>query len=221
MRWIDRGPEPDGVFGYAGRFTQGWIDYFENRVGGRPEDSYWREFRPALGGQSNNICWYCERKCYADAETGERAPTVDHFRPRSKFPALAYVWSNWVFSCRRCNEDNKGDGWPNQGYVDPCAEDVEERPERYLAYDAVTGEIIPKDGLAGDNRLKAVRTISDLGLNKLDVRSNRFYYTQRFIEDLSSLPVEDRQDFIAFFTEQPVEYAGVTRMVVERTPELF
>ena len=221
MRWIDRGPEPRGVTGYARRFTQGWIDYFENRVGWRPEDFYWREFRQTLGSRSKNICWYCERQCYASAESGGRAPTVDHFRPRSKFPALAYVWSNWVFSCRRCNEDNKGDGWPNQGYVDPCAEDVEERPERYLDYDAETGEIIPKDGLAGDNRLKAVRTINDLGLNKLDVRSNRFYHTRRFVSDLSSLPVEDRQDFIAFFTEQPVEYAGVTRMVVERAPELF
>ena len=58
-------------------------------------------------------------------------------------------------------------------------------------------------------------------MNKLDVRYYRFDHTQRFVSDLSSLPVEDRQDFIAFFTEQPVEYAGVTRMVVERTPELF
>ena len=221
MRWIDRGPEPDGVFGYAGRFTQGWIDYFENRAGGRPEDSYWRGFRPALGSQTNNICWYCERQCYAGAESGGRAPTVDHFRPISKFPALAYVWSNWVFSCRRCNEDYKGNQWPEQGYVDPCADDVGERPERYFDYDAETGEIIPKTGLIGDARQKAWHTIEDLGLNKLDVRYYRFDHTQRFIEDLRALPVRDRQDFANFFTEQSVEYAGVTRMVVERTPELF
>ena len=221
MRWVDRGPEPGGVAGYGSRFTQGWIDYFENRVGWRPEDYYWREFRQTLGSRSNNICWYCERQCYSNAHTGDRAPTVDHFRPRSKFPALAYVWSNWVFSCRRCNEDNKGNQWPEQGYVDPCADDVGERPERYFDYDAETGEIIPKTGLIGDARRKAWHTIEDLGLNKLDVRYYRFDHTQRFISDLSSLPVEDRQDFIALFTEQPVEYAGVTRMVVERAPELF
>ena len=197
------------------------LNIFQNRAGGRPDDSCWRGFRSALGSQTNNICWYCERQCYAGAESGGRAPTVDHFRPISKFPALAYVWSNWVFSCRRCNEDYKGNQWPEQGYVDPCADDVGERPERYFDYDAETGEIIPKTGLIGDARQKAWHTIEDLGLNKLDVRYYRFDHTQRFVSDLSSLPVEDRQDFIAFFTEQPVEYAGVTRMVVERTPELF
>ena len=182
MRWIDRGPEPGGVAGYASRFTQGWIDYFENRVGWRPEDYYWREFRQTLGSRSNNICWYCERQCYSNAHTGDRAPTVDHFRPRSKFPALAYVWSNWVFSCRRCNEDNKGNGWPELGYVDPALTMLGERPERYFDYDSETGEIIPKIGLTGDARQKAWHTIEDLGLNKLDVRYYRFDHTQRFIE---------------------------------------
>ena len=221
MRWVDRGPEPGGVAGYAGQFTQGWIDYFENAVGGRPEDSYWREFRPALGGRTNNICWYCERQCYANAESGGRAPTVDHFRPLSRFPALAYDWSNWVFSCRRCNVENKQDGWPEQGYVNPCAAVAAERPERYFGYDAKTGDIIPKGGLDGDARLKAMRTIDDLGLNNLDVRYYRFDYTQKFINDLRKLPMGDRQAFIAYITERSVEYAGAIGMVVEQEPELF
>ena len=221
MRWIDRGPEPGGVAGYATQFTQGWIDYFENAVGWRPEDFYWREFRQTLGSRSKNICWYCERQCYASAESGGRAPTVDHFRPLRMFSALAYVWSNWIFSCRRCNVDNKGGGWPGPGYVDPCAVAVAERPERYLDYDSATGEIIPKVGLTGDARQKAWHTIEDLGLNKLDVRYYRFDHTQRFMEDLLALPTDDRQDFIALFTEQFVEYGGVTRMAVEQSPELF
>ena len=217
MRWVDRGPEPDGVAGYAGRFTQGWIDYVENRVGPRPEDSHWREFRPALAGRSGGICWYCERQCSA----GDRAPTVDHFRPISRFPALAYEWSNWVFSCRRCNEDNKDNKWPETGYVDPCADVEAERPERYFDYDTATGEIIPKDGLARADRLKAVHTINDLGLNKLDVRYYRFAHTRRFIADLQTLPPADRRAFVAWFTEQPAEYAGVTAMAARQTPELL
>ena len=220
MRWIDRGPEPSGVAGYAAQFTQGWINYFEDNVGSRPEDFRWSNFRPTLGSRSGNICWYCERKCYVDAEYGDRAPTVDHFRPISKYPNLAYNWDNWVFSCRRCDGE-KEDGWPEQGYVDPCADEVAERPREYLEYDVATGEIIPRVGLGGDNRLKAVRTINDLGLNKLDVRSNRFYHTQRFISDLSTLPLSDRGDFVAFFTEGFVEYAGVTGMVVRQSPELL
>ena len=62
MRWIDRGPEPPGVDGYARQFTQGWVNYFGDNVGGRPTDSYWREFRAELGSRSANICWYCERQ---------------------------------------------------------------------------------------------------------------------------------------------------------------
>ena len=118
--------------------------------------------------------------------------------PSAGFRRWPTIGRTGVFSCRRCNE-NKGNGWPEPGYVDPCADVVTERPERYFGYDAKTGEIIPKRGLVGDARLKAVRTINDLGLNKLDVQHYRFYHTQRFINDFRKLPVSDRQDFIALY----------------------
>ena len=38
---------------------------------------------------------------------------------------------------------------------------------------------------------------------------------------MSALPLGDRQDFAAMFTEQTVEYAGVTRMVVEQLSDLL
>ena len=76
MRWIDRGPEPDGVAGYARQFTPGWVDYFRHGIGGRPTDSYWGEFRATLGSRSDNICWYCERRCQQDGAEAGRAPTI-------------------------------------------------------------------------------------------------------------------------------------------------
>ena len=216
MRWVDRGPEPGGVAGYARQFTQGWVDYFQNGVGGRPANSHWREFRPTLGSRTNNICWYCERQCYAGPESGGRAPTVDHFRPLSRFPRLAYEWANWVFSCRRCNVENKDNRWPESGYVDPCAAVVAERPEQYFDYDADTGEIVPKNGLSGAALRKARDTINDLGLNELDVMFYRIDWTRGFIADLLSLPIMDRRAFAEVLTQQPVEYAGVTGMIVEQ-----
>ena len=216
MRWVERGPEPGGVAGYARQFTQGWVDYFQSGAGGRRSDSYWREFRPLLGSTTGDICWYCERKCYVSGEYGGRAPTVDHFRPISLFPQLAYQWSNWIFSCRRCNGDNKGDSWPESGYVDPCASDVTERPDRYFDYDALTGELIAKAGLSGTARQKALDTINDLGLNELDVRFYRLDWTRVFLTDLLSFPVSDRQAFIELFTVESVEYAGATGMVVQQ-----
>ena len=215
MRWVDRGPEPNGVAGYARQFAQGWVDYVQSDgVGGRPTDSFWREFRSTLGSRTNNICWYCERQCYADSDG--RTPTVDHFQPISLFPQLAYEWSNWIFSCRRCNEDNKGNLWPETGYVDPCAAVVSERPEQYFDYDADTGEVVPRNGLSATALNKAQTTIDYLGLNKLDLRFYRLDWTRGFIADLLQLPVSERQAITAAYVEQSREYAGIAVMLMEQ-----
>ena len=216
MRWIDRGPEPDGVEMYARQFTQRWVEYFRDRVGERPDNSYWGEFRELLGSRSGSICWYCERRCLRGADDVGMAATVDHFRPLSRFPALAYQWSNWIFSCRRCNGENKGDKWPDPGYVDPCAPNEEERPEQYFDYDAETGEIIPMPGLPSEVQEMALRTIDDLGLNKLDVRFYRLDWTRRFIADWRALPISDRPAFAEFSTRTGFEFVGATSMVVQR-----
>ena len=213
MRWIDRGPEPDGVAGYGRQFGQGWVDYFRHQIGGRPTDSYWREFRTALGSRSGGLCWYCERRCEPASEMGGKSATVDHFRPLCRFPELAYEWSNWIFSCYRCNSENKQDKWPASGYVDPSADDEREQPERYFDYDALTGEIIPHPGLTGRDKRKAEGTIDDLGLNKIDVRFYRLDWTRQFMADLRMLPTEARADFVDYALGQGIEYIGATGMV--------
>ena len=216
MRWIDRGPEPDGVQDYDRRFAQGWIRYFQDRVGGRPTDSHWREFRGLLGSRSGDVCWYCERLCFRNGEDGGKAPTVDHFRPVRHYPDLAYRWNNWVFSCRRCNGDYKGDKWPASGYVDPSEPNAWSRPEQYFDYDAGTGEIIPKSGLPAEARVRALQTIEDLGLNKLDVRYYRLDWMRRFTNDWESLPTGDRLEFAQYATRTGVEFAGATLMVIQQ-----
>ena len=219
MRWIDRGPEPGGVREYDREFTDGWVEYFRVRAGGRPDDSYWREFRGILGARSADNCWYCERRCLREAEGGGKAPTVDHFKPLSVFPELAYRWANWIFSCYRCNGQHKGNRWPDTGYVDPSATDEQEWPERYFDYDAVTGEIIPMLGLPSEARQKAQWTIDDLGLNKVDVRYYRLDWTRRFIEDWEALPVSDRSAFVEFTIRAGNEFVGATLMAVRQQSE--
>ena len=216
MRWIDRGPEPGGLQEYTRKFTQGWVEYFQAGMGGRPDDSHWREFREILGGRSGGNCWYCERRYLREVDDGGKSPTVDHFRPLNCFAELAYQWSNWNFSCRRCNEDNKGGSWPDSGYVDPSADDEMDRPERFFDYDADTGEIIPISGLPSEAREKAQRTIDDLGLNKVDVKYYRQNWIRQFVEDWQALPIGDRPAFAEFYTGIGKEYAGAVLMVLRQ-----
>lgn len=216
MRWIDRGPEPSGVAGYARQFTQGWVDHFCHKIRGRPTDSYWREFRAALGMRSSGLCWYCERRCQRDAEVGGRKATVDHFKPLSCSPKLAYEWTNWVFSCSRCNGDYKKNKWCPLGYVDPATSVEQERPDWNFDYDMLTGEIIPHPRLKSDAEAekKAEDTIFDLGLNLIDIRYYRFQEIRQFVADLLALPPEDRQAFIDCSLNKPMEYAGAAAMAV-------
>ena len=204
---------------YAREYTQGWVRYFQDGVGPRPTDSSWREFRRNLGDRSDGMCWYCERRCDPAAEVGDRAATLDHFRPRSRFPNLAYNWSNWIFSCRRCNSEYKQDRWPNDGYVDPAAENEGERPEHYFDYDMKTHEVVPRNDLTGNERQRAWDTIDDLGLNELDVRFYRQGWTQRLMEDLMEFPIEERAVFAEFLASQPSEYLGTTRLVLTQLRE--
>ena len=208
MRWIDRGPEPATVADYARQFTLGWVNYFQNSIGGRPTDSYWGDYRATLGAQSGDICWYCERKCGADAPVGSAAPTIDHFRPLSRFPELAYAWSNWVFSCHRCNQ-NKGCGWPETGYVDPCAAVVAERPEQYFEFDA--GDIIPKNGLAPAEQRKAWATIDDLRLNNPVLKGYRQRKLAQLWKEFKDRPAAE----IAARLDEPGEFSGVFGLFVE------
>ena len=241
MRWVDRGPEPAQIARYADQFTQGWVAYYTNRdpdgnpVLPEPEDHEWSYFSETLGNQSNGNCWYCERRCQA---VGGWAPSVDHFRPRSLFPELTYRWSNWIFSCRRCNADNKKDKWPESGYVDPGANDILERPERYFDYEEDTGEIVAKSGLSEVALSRAWATIDDLDLSGRDLRNPRFTSVRQFREELreemTELPDDEREAFISGFLAlapdsriafllfsassngQTLEYVGLKAMVAEK-----
>ena len=221
MRWVDRGSEPDGVAEYAKCYTQGWVDYFVNRVGNRPTDSYWQEFRPKLGKRANNICWYCERECFADSDVGDQSPTVDHFRPISRCPYRVYAWTNWVFSCRRCN-DEKADEWPIGGLVDPCDPSISERPEHFFNYDWLTGEVLPREDISENAKRRAKDTITALNLNRQDLLELRFEWVWDFFVDLfdsNKVPASARELFIRTATGQsvkPAEFSGVTGMFVEQ-----
>ena len=71
-------------------------------------------------------------------------------------------------------------------------------------------------GLPSEVQEMALRTIDDLGLNKLDVRFYRLDWTRRFIADWQALPNIDRPAFAEFSTRAGFEFVGATSMVVQQ-----
>ena len=75
-----------------------------------------RRVRDALAQDFNEVCAYCEQRCDPVASSGAlNAETIDHFRPRTKFPDRWLDWHNLIYACYRCNQ-NKENKWP--GYDD-------------------------------------------------------------------------------------------------------
>lgn len=57
----------------------------------------WSSLKEAMKALSHDKCWYCE-------SLNIRADNaVDHFRPKSRYPWLAFEWSNYRFACTYCN----------------------------------------------------------------------------------------------------------------------
>jgi len=63
--------------------------------------------KSALRRMFGTKCCYCEAKVEAVSHRH-----VEHFRPQSLYPALAYRWNNLLFACERCNSTHKRDRFP-------------------------------------------------------------------------------------------------------------
>ncbi len=99
----------------------------------------WQKLKDALAECSYNKCWYCEIK-------QERSDnTVDHFRPKSLYPWLAFDKSNFRYSCTYCNSrrtnpetgetEGKGDVFPLLDGTPRATEEGQEANESPLLLD--------------------------------------------------------------------------------------
>ena len=216
MRYVDRGAEPAGVAAYRRDYTHHWVDHVQKRMGSHHPNMkpYWLEFKPELAARFNNKCGYCERICRRTRNEDVPSPTVDHFKPKSKFPTLVCVWENWIFSCDKCNEP-KGDQWPETGYIDPCSADPDDHPEKHLDVDE-RGRLLPKKTLAKPDRQKAGYTIHNIGLNEITRLFHRVRRLAEVTEDVMRLPKSERHAFMDSLSAPDEEYAGVISILANR-----
>ena len=175
MHSVQRSQEP----AFLAEFRSRYSNWEELEVQER------RTVRAVLAEDFSKICGYCERVCEETnpARHGNEE-SVDHFRPRNRFPDLWLDWLNLVYACRRCNqakggswpgyEDNLVDQWlqaedarytPVSEYVNPNAVDGQWPVGDLFDFDVETGEIGPSEQLAPMEWSMARRTIRDVDLN--------------------------------------------------------
>ena len=175
MHTVERSPEPEFLSHLRDRYV-GWEDLeIEER----------RRVRAELAHDFNRICGYCEQSC-APTTPGQadNEESVDHFRPRHRFPGEWLDWLNLVYACRRCNQA-KGSKWPVigdddnlrlsrinryrevSGYVCPNSVDSQPPAETFITFDVNNGEIGPADDLEDVNWSMAYRTVVDFDLNSI------------------------------------------------------
>lgn len=153
----------------------------------------WRKLKPLFGEIQHQKCAYCERKLRHSKHTFEG--DIDHFRPKSKYPRLAYNPANYVLTCSICNRSYKGDGFPIKEQIKPSevdsAQPTEEDPdlihpldpkepklEEVIGFKGMIARSIARQGSREEERANAM--IDFFSLNeRADLREERVRCMER------------------------------------------
>jgi uncharacterized protein (TIGR02646 family) len=117
MRKQTRTAEPEVLANNAQKWNDDWADKVNNQ-GKTSKDFNWHQVGktsvrdlvvPVLREMNQGHCCFCD--CYG-LEACSKEP-VEHFRPKMKFPHLAFTWSNLYYICDRCN-NSKLEQWDDQ-----------------------------------------------------------------------------------------------------------
>lgn len=132
--------------------------------------SYWCEALDQLHTAYRGICAY---SCHwINHDTG--AKTVEHFRPKSKHPKLAYEWSNYRLVAGLLN-GRKGD---REDVLDPFKVEP-----GWFVIEFPSLLVKPGNGLTASRRRQVLKTIDCLGLNDEDTCiKSRTRYVETYCE---------------------------------------
>ncbi|MBI3681588.1 MAG: HNH endonuclease [Acidobacteria bacterium] len=133
----------------------------------------WGAAKPQLAAMSNDKCAYCEHPIGS-----KREGQVEHFKPKSLFPTLAYNWNNYFLACGGCN-GAKSDKWPDKGsYLRP---DGSKDPSKRLQFQQ-DGSVNARKADSDTNV-----TITDFDLNRKPlVRHRRMHVEFGVIQQVNT-----------------------------------
>ncbi|MGA7499586.1 MAG: retron system putative HNH endonuclease [Isosphaeraceae bacterium] len=116
----------------------------------------------ALDAYTKAKCAYCEQIAAKD---------IEHFWPKTLYPARMFDWENFLRGCKNCN-NAKRDRFPTDGQgknllLDPC----EDEPLDHFVWDGKTGAagVVPDPSRAE----RGVTTIDLFQLNQEPIREER------------------------------------------------
>jgi len=171
MIHVERQPEPSDFDANVRQKGLKWLQKCEDN---QKWDShtYWHRASEDLYHAYQGICAYLA--IYFERVTG--ADSVDHFRPKTVYPELAYEWSNYRLSSRLVNSRKR----EFEDVLDPFTIET-----GWFYLDFLSGEVYANPDLSEDIRQKIDRTINRLKLNdaelcRLRCRHFREYQEQEY-----------------------------------------
>lgn len=216
---VTRGSQPEGFQQRASKWQLRFYQERENDPA-LTITKFWNRIRGEIRTDalhlyhvSHGKCAFCE-SYMADVST----PHIEHYRPKSRFPDLAFDWDNWLLSCQRCN-DKKWRHFPLCDdlpcLIDPATED----PEAHITF---TGYVPISNTLRGQETIKLV------GLDRSPLEEER----SQWLNYLNTLLLiwhntqdqtlkHEIRELLIWTMQDDAPYASMTRCYLRRvTPKL-
>lgn len=155
---------------------------------------YWKDAVDDLYRAYQGVC------AYTGIHISRRgSKSVDHFKPKSLYPDLAYEWRNYRLALQKINE-YKGD---IDGIVDPFSV-----PLAWFILDFPSCLVKAGPGLAIQETTMVSRTITALHLNDDDnLVKYRFEFMLQLVE--GKVTLRDVQDYFPFLAAEIIRHGGL------------
>ncbi len=130
------------------------------------------EIDEALFLMTANHCSFCDIQPLKAS-----GATIEHFRPKKKFPLLSYYWGNLFYCCSACQK--KGDKFDRR-LLKP--DQVNYKFRHYFIYSYSKGIIKPNPARDLNDQERAKITIDLYGLNKWGRPDERIKEREKFLD---------------------------------------
>jgi len=118
-----------------------------------------RAILPALEEQTQSHCSFCD----AYPVSPPSLETIEHFRPKGRFPLEAFTWENLYYCCDFCQNHKRDKVDEERLLLRP--DDPAYRFDDYFSWNFLSGELLPNPNATPENRGRAQVTIDTYGLN--------------------------------------------------------